>query len=98
MEAALKAFATGGKAIDEIANITPGVRKDFYPGPVSSLTRMLSISFVAAQDVTGRGIERHGGKVSRILYYKFVTDKATRYVLVYLTTDGLITDQDVVDD
>ena len=51
-----------------------------------------------ATGVGDRGLERHGGKVSRVLYYKLVTDKATRYVLIYVTADGLITDEDVVDD
>jgi len=36
--------------------------------------------------------------VSRILTYKFTTDKASRHVLIYLTADGLITDEDGVDD
>ena len=46
---------------------------------------------------TGRGIERHDGKVSQILNYKLVTDTAQQYVIVYLTSDGLVTDYDVVD-
>ena len=46
--------------------------------------------------MSDRNIERHGGKVARILYCRLLTDQAPRNVLVYLTADGLVTDQDVV--
>ena len=42
------------------------------------------------------GIERHAGKVKRVLYYRMLTDSTTRYVLVYLTADNQVTDQDVL--
>jgi hypothetical protein len=41
---------------------------------------------------------RHGGKISRVLYFQWKTDKTARYMQVYMTADGLITDEDVVDD
>lgn len=97
IEAALKALAQGGKAVEETPGIAPGARKDFARG-TPALAGIKSLSFVSAQDVQKRGIERHEGKVGRIIYYKLITDKATRHVLVHMTADGLLTDYDVVDD
>jgi hypothetical protein len=37
-------------------------------------------------------------EVSRISYYKLVTTKKTRYLMVYLTADRLLTDFDYVED
>jgi hypothetical protein len=98
MEAVLRALAQGGKAEEEVAGLAPGARRDFSHGPVADFAGMRFLSFIALQDVSGRGIAWHGGKVSRILYYKLVTDKTTRFVLVCLTADGLLTDFWVVDD
>ena len=47
---------------------------------------------------SARGIERHKGRVSRILHYRLVTDKADRGLLIHMTADGLITDFDIVED
>lgn len=96
VEAALKALAQGGKTVEAAPGLTPGARKDFAGG-TPALASIKSLSFVFAQDVRGRGIERHESKVASVLYYKLVTDKAIRYVLVHLTAEGLVTDYDVVD-
>ncbi|MEJ7709012.1 MAG: DUF3471 domain-containing protein [Pyrinomonadaceae bacterium] len=97
VEQALRAFAEGGKSVEEVPGVAPGARQQFASG-VPPLTKIKSISFVAEYDVHEQGIERHGGKVSRIRYYKLITDKAVRFVLVHLTAEGLVTDYDVVDD
>lgn len=97
VEAVLKAMADG-KAAEEVRYLTPGARKDFGDNRFSSVAGLRSLSFRATQDVSAKGIERHGGKVSRIVTYKMETDTATRYVLIYMTPEGLITDEDVVDD
>jgi CubicO group peptidase (beta-lactamase class C family) len=96
--AVLQAMAQSGKALAEVPYLSPGARQDFAAVALPELAGVQSISFIAAQDVAARGIERHGGKVNRILYYKLRTDKALRYVLVYLTDEGLVTDEDVVGD
>ena len=49
-------------------------------------------------DVSDRGIERHGAKVGRILYYQLLANNAPRHVLVYMTAAGLVTDEDVIGD
>ncbi|MEJ7619052.1 MAG: serine hydrolase domain-containing protein [Pyrinomonadaceae bacterium] len=97
VEAVLRAIASGGRAVEEVAGLTPGARKVFAPRSSPAFAGMRSLSFVAAEDVSGRGIKRHGGEVKRVLYYKMLTSKSARYVLVHLTVDGLVTDQDVVD-
>jgi CubicO group peptidase (beta-lactamase class C family) len=95
IETALKSLSVGGKALAEAPGITPGARRDFANG-YRGLADMKSIAFIRAEDVAGRGIERHEGKVDRVMYYKF-TDTAQHYLLVYLTSDGLVTDYDIVE-
>ena len=96
IETALMAMAKGGKTVEDAPDITPGARKDFAQGS-GVLDGLTSIAYVSTEDVSGRGIERHEGKVSQVLNYKLVTTTAQRYVLVYLTPDGLVTDYDVVE-
>jgi D-alanyl-D-alanine carboxypeptidase len=98
LEAVLKAFAQGGKSVEAADGIAPQARKDYSRGPSPELSGIQSSAFIAEQDVSEKGIERHAAKVTRVLYFKLVTGSGTRYVLVYLTADGLVTDQDVVSD
>ncbi|MCX6217544.1 serine hydrolase [Spirosoma sp.] len=96
IETALKASIQGGKSVAHVPGISPGARRDFAGG-VPELAGLKSIAFISHEDVKNYGIERHDGKVSQILNYKLTTDKASKYILVYLTSDGLVTDFDVVD-
>jgi CubicO group peptidase (beta-lactamase class C family) len=96
--AAMRALERGGKALAESRSFNPGAREDFGDGPAKALAGLRSLGFVAEQDISGRGIERHKGAVSRILYYRLVTDKADRGLLIHLTADGMITDYDIVED
>jgi CubicO group peptidase (beta-lactamase class C family) len=97
MEAALQALAQGGKAVADAPDIAPGAKRDFGSGN-TNLLGLKSLSFIAAQNVADRGIERHNEKVSRVLYYKVLTDRDSRYILVYLTANNLLADEDFVDD
>ncbi|WP_157815873.1 serine hydrolase [Spirosoma pollinicola] len=96
IETALKATIQGGKSVADVPGMSPGARRDFASG-VPELAGFKSIVFISDADVTGRGIERHDGKVAHVLNYKLTSDKASKYILVYLTSDGLLTDYDVVD-
>ena len=96
IEAVLMAFAKGGKPVEEVPLLAPQARQDYARGPAPELAGIQGITYVAEQDVAARGIERHGAKVSRVLYYRLLADRGTRYVLVYLTADGLVTDQDTL--
>jgi CubicO group peptidase (beta-lactamase class C family) len=96
MQAALKAMEQGGKTVEKETSIAPGGKRDFASG-TTDFAGLQSLSYIAPQDVAGRGIERHGEKINRIIYYRLITDKATRNLLLYLTADGLLTDYDIVD-
>jgi hypothetical protein len=95
-DSALRALSAGRVAVSSSPVITPGARHDFT-NPWLPAAGLRSLQFVAAQNVEGRNIERHGSKVARVIYYRMITDKETRMLLVHLTADGLITDVDVVD-
>jgi CubicO group peptidase (beta-lactamase class C family) len=96
--AALRAFGRGGKAPADSPWLTAGAREELGDVPAAELAGLKSVTFLAEQDVSSRGIERHKGKVSRILHYRLVTDKADRGLLIHMTSDGLITDYDIVED
>ena len=98
VEAVLRAMAKGGKAVEQVPELAPQARRDYSHMAVPEYEGIQSISLLGAQDVAGRGIERHGGKVRRVLYVRIRTEKAPRNVLVYLTEDGLVTDEDVLRD
>ena len=97
IEAALKAFGKGGKAVEDIPDVAPGARKQFSGG-IPPLAGVKALTFVSEQDVSGRGIERHGGGVARVRYYQLATSAPSRYLLVHLTAESLITDYDMVDE
>jgi CubicO group peptidase (beta-lactamase class C family) len=96
--ATLKALAQGGEAIADSPVLTPGARVDFGAGPHPDVAGLRSLVFLKEQDVSGRKIERHKGKVSRILHYRLLTDKPDRGLLIHMTADELLTDYDVVED
>lgn len=98
IERVLKALAQGGKVLEESSSITAGAKKDFGSLPYADLAGFQSLSYVAEQNITDRGIERHGSRVSRIRYYKMMTEQEPDYLLIYLTADNLFTDIDVVKD
>jgi CubicO group peptidase (beta-lactamase class C family) len=93
---ALDALAVGGKQLAKVPGVTRGVRRDFIS--VHQFADLRSLTYISSDDVSDRKIERHGGKVARIITYKFVTNTITRYVLIYLTADNLMTDYDIVAD
>jgi hypothetical protein len=76
----------------------PGARTELGSAPHSDLAGVESITFVTEHDVSARQIERHKAPVSRILYFRLVTDKPDRCLLVHKTADGLVTDIDIVAD
>ena len=54
-------------------------------------------TYLSAQDVSGRRIERHGGTIGKVLFYRLDTKQGRRWLLVHLTSDDLITDYDIVE-
>jgi hypothetical protein len=61
----------------------------------SWLKNMKTFSFLLVEDVGQRGMERRGGKVERVWYYKMVTGQTTQYLTFYVRPDGRVTDIDV---
>jgi hypothetical protein len=57
-----------------------------------ALKDVRGFAFIAADDVGGRGIERYGDPVSRLVYYRLEGEKASRCVTFYLTAQGLVAD------
>lgn len=97
IDAVLHAFELGGSAVEKVPGVADQARRDYAHGPAPEFAGIRGIAYVAAHDMRGRGVSRHGGEVARVLVYKLTLARGTRTVLVYLTPDGLVTDQDVVD-
>jgi CubicO group peptidase (beta-lactamase class C family) len=98
VEAAVHAFAQGDAAVRALQQLTPGARADLAAGSARTFTGVRGVAYLSAQDVSGRGIERHGSAVSRVLFYRMETDRGGRWLMLYITSDNLITDYDVVDE
>jgi beta-lactamase family protein len=95
--AVVRALAEGGDAVRSLAQLAPGARANLSGRPVRELADIRAVTFLSAQDVTGRRIERHGGAVARVLFYRVETAQGNRWLLVHVTSDNLIADYDLVD-
>ena len=95
--AAVQAIHVGGAELTQATDVAPGARADFGTGTRTELDGMGDLSYLGQEDVTGRGIRRHGGVVTRIRYYRLKTAAGPRFLLVHLTAEGTLTDYDVVD-
>lgn len=94
--AALQAMVKGGKILDEASGLTPGAKRDFAEGMRGPET-LKSLTFIHSENVAGRGIQRHGSDVSEIVTYQLKSNQPDTYILVHLTSDGLVTDCDLVE-
>ena len=95
--AALDAIRQGGKALADAERVTPGAKKDFGAGHDPALEGLGALTYLGEEDVSGRGIHRHGGDVARVRYFAVTTAAGKRYLLVHLTAEGSLTDYDVVE-
>ena len=98
IEAVVRTLGQGGAATETVQGITEGARKDFGRNPWQPAIGLRRLEFVAAQDISTRGIERHGSKVARIAYYRMITADGEQRLMVHLTSDGLVTDVDTADE
>ncbi len=94
--AILKAISQGGNAVQEAKGLSDGARADFS-GPSEELEGVASIAYLAERDVMDMKLTRHAGRVAKVVYYQWKADKALRYIQVYLTPNGQVTDEDVVE-
>jgi hypothetical protein len=95
--AAMKAIAASKADTPGLA-IAPAARNQLSGYRDDKLATLTSLQFLFSVDVAGRGLERHEGKVARILVYRtpFAGEPAT--LLVHVTADGLLTDFDLIDE
>ena len=96
ISAALSAIRQGSDALASAPDVTPGAKKDFSGGADPALGAAASATYLGEEDVAGRGIRRHGGDVARVRLYRMQTQAGQRYLFVHLTSDGTVTDYDVV--
>ena len=94
----MQAFGSGTANAPGLA-LTAGIKTILASGRrVEELAGLESLVFLFAADVTNRGIERNEGKVARIVTYEQIPRVKTRYVMIHVTAEGLITDFDTVDE
>lgn len=94
--AALQAMVKGGKVLEEASGLTLGAKRDFAGGMREPET-LKSLTFIHSENVAGRGIQRHDSDVSEIVTYQLKSNQPDTYILVHLTSDGLVTDCDLVE-
>lgn len=94
--AALQAMVKGGKVLEEASGLTLGAKRDFAAGMREPQT-LKSLTFIHSENVAGRGIKRHESEVSEIVTYQLKSNQPKTYILVHLTSDGLVTDCDLVE-
>ncbi|WP_353718833.1 serine hydrolase domain-containing protein [Dyadobacter sp. 676] len=94
--AALQAMVKGGEVLEEASGLTLGAKRDFAGGMREPET-LKSLTFIHSENVAGRGIQRHGSEVSEIVTYQLKSNQPDTYILVHLTSDGLVTDCDLVE-
>ncbi len=94
--AALQAMVKGGKILEEASGLTLGAKRDFASGMREPET-LKSLTFIHSENVAGRGIKRHESDVSEIVTYQLKSNQPDTYILVHLTSDGLVTDCDLVE-
>jgi hypothetical protein len=86
--AAIDAVRQGGEALAAAPDVTPGAKQDFGGGANPALGSAATAAYLGEEDVSGRGIRRHGGEVARVRLYRTQTPAGTRYLLVHLTRWG----------
>lgn len=96
VERVLKAFELGGRPVAEVSGLAPQARQDYVRGPAPELQWVESITFIALRSLASSNILRHGAKVSKVAYYRVKISGSIRLVLIYLTADNEVTDQDVI--
>lgn len=92
---ALAALRDGRAALDAAADVTAGAKRDFARGD-PALADFANATYLGEEDVSGRGIRRHGGEVSRVRLYRMPTKNGERYLMVHVTAQGAVTDYDIL--
>jgi CubicO group peptidase (beta-lactamase class C family) len=91
----LQELAAGGNSVTESMLLTAGARNAFTR-PIPDMRHVRGLTFVNAQDVSQRGIERHGHAIARVMQYRVETADRERLLLVHVAASGEIGDYDLV--
>jgi hypothetical protein len=94
VKTALQQLAQGGSAVSDSRWLTEGARRVFNTA-VTQLRNAQALEFVHVENVSGRGIERHGHAIARVFHYRMSTPQGVRLLLVHIDGSGLIADYDV---
>ena len=84
-------------SLSQAPYLAPGAQRDFMIG-LEDFKGVSAPEFICVNSVAGHAVNRHSGEVSRIAQFRIRQSGHPRYLLVYLTADGLITDVDLADD
>lgn len=96
VDSALRALAAGGPALEGATGIVAGTKSSLGSEPVRALAGYSGITYLLEEDVRGRGIERHGSAIVRVLHYRLNSPARDPFVLVHLSDTGQLADYDVV--
>jgi hypothetical protein len=95
MWAALTAMRSGGSAVTAAPDVAPGAKIPYQRGG-PPLAAFENGAYLGEENVTGRGIRRHGGEVARVRLYRAQPERGQRYLMVHLTAEGAVTDYDIL--
>jgi CubicO group peptidase (beta-lactamase class C family) len=94
---AVKAAAAGGACAAESKLIAAGMKGQAGGRGIKELSGIRSLAYLGEQDLAGRAIERHGSQIGKVLLYKVDNPGGRAYLMIFLDKDGLVADQDLVD-
>lgn len=97
VRAGLSAVGLGGKKAAESRTLTPELQKQ-SAGPRWEFQGITKLDYLGGEDISKRDFIRLGRKVDQVLYYRIAFGKTSRFVLVYLTPEGLIATAETVID
>lgn len=91
----LHAMAKSGEAMQKVTRVTSNLRKDLQNNPQQDLVNFKSLTYVSQVDITSSSVKRHGSNIARICFYKISWAREIQLLLIYLTDDGLVADEDI---
>ncbi len=97
VQAGLTAVGVGGKKASESKAVTSELQKQ-SAGPRWEFQGITKLDYLGSEDISKRDFIRLGRKVDQVLYYRVTFGKVSRFVLVYLTPEGLIATAETVVD
>ena len=97
-DSVLRALSRGGDAMRSLGAVTPGARSDLAGSAWPPVAGLRSVTCAGSSTVTGGEVVRHGSAVARLGYCRASTSSGDRLIVVYYTSDGLVTDVDVIDE